>query len=79
METYRPVTSLNADARLTVRASQDCYWNLQSSFDFVLHQSPDTPQGSVQLAEESLALARLRSSAGIGTQLDVISAETSLT
>lgn len=39
----------------------------------------NTAQSSVQLAEESLALARLRSSAGIGTQLDVTSAETSLT
>lgn len=39
----------------------------------------NTAQSSVQLAEESLALARLRSTAGIGTQLDVTSAETSLT
>lgn len=39
----------------------------------------NTAQSSVQLAEESLALARLRSSAGIGTQLDVTSAEASLT
>jgi OMF family outer membrane factor len=39
----------------------------------------NTAQSSVQLAEESLALARLRSNAGIGTQLDITNAETSLT
>lgn len=38
-----------------------------------------TSQGALGLAEESLELARLRLKAGIGTQLDVIQAETDLT
>lgn len=53
---------------------EQAYSDLQSNL-----RNINTAQSSVQLAEESLALARLRSSAGIGTQLDVTSAETSLT
>lgn len=53
---------------------EQAYADLQSNL-----RNINTAQSSVQLAEESLALARLRSSAGIGTQLDVTSAENSLT
>ncbi|MGR3274055.1 TolC family protein [Acaryochloris marina NIES-2412] len=53
---------------------EQAYSDLQSNL-----RNINTAQSSVQLAEESLALARLRSSAGIGTQLDVTSAENSLT
>lgn len=53
---------------------EQAYANLSSNL-----RNINTAQSSVQLAEESLALARLRSSAGIGTQLDVTSAEASLT
>ena len=53
---------------------EQAYASLQSNL-----RNINTAQSSVQLAEESLALARLRSRAGIGTQLDVTSAENSLT
>ncbi len=53
---------------------EQAYANLTSNL-----RNINTAQSSVQLAEESLALARLRSSAGIGTQLDVTTAETALT
>lgn len=53
---------------------EQAYANLTSNLKNI-----NTAQSSVQLAEESLSLARLRSTAGIGTQLDVTSAEASLT
>ncbi|WP_299403756.1 TolC family protein [Acaryochloris sp. IP29b_bin.148] len=53
---------------------EQAYANLQSNL-----RNINTAQSSVELAKESLALARLRFGAGIGTQLDITSAETSLT
>ena len=53
---------------------EQAYANLASNLKNI-----NTAQSSVQLAEESLSLARLRFTAGIGTQLDVTSAEASLT
>jgi len=59
------------DLRLEV---EQAYASLQSNL-----RNVNTAQSSVQLAQESLELARLRFSAGIGTQLDITSAEASLT
>lgn len=50
------------------------YYNLTSSKDNIA-----TSEKAVQLAEESLRLARLRFQAGVGTQTDVIQAQSELT
>ncbi len=50
------------------------YFTLQSSFENIA-----TNECAVTQAEQSLELARLRSKAGIGTQLEVSNAETELT
>ena len=42
-------------------------------------QNIDTATRAAELAEESLRLARLRFQAGVGTQTDVIDAQTQLT
>jgi outer membrane protein TolC len=53
---------------------EDAYFKLQAN-----RQNIDTATKSVSLAEESLRLARLRFQAGVGTQSDVIDAQTELT
>jgi OMF family outer membrane factor len=50
------------------------YYTLQSAFENI-----QTNQVAVQQATEGLRLARLRFQAGVGTQLEVSNAETSLT
>ena len=52
----------------------------QAFFDLEANQDNiSTSQQAVELAEESLRLARLRFQAGVGTQTDVIEAQTELT
>ena len=52
----------------------------QAFFDLEANQDNiSTSQKAVELAEESLRLARLRFQAGVGTQTDVIEAQTELT
>ncbi|NJK29506.1 MAG: TolC family protein [Acaryochloris sp. RU_4_1] len=64
-----------ADAKNQLRFEvEQAYASLTSNL-----RNINTAQSTVQLAEESLTLARLRSNAGIGTQLDITNAETSLT
>lgn len=53
---------------------EQAYATLESSFANI-----QTAQAAVEQAEESLRLARLRFQAGVGTQLDVTSAEADLT
>ena len=53
---------------------EQAYFNLQST-----KQNIGTATKSVELAEESLRLARLRFQAGVGTQTEVIDAQTELT
>ncbi|XGV98819.1 MAG: TolC family protein [Leptolyngbya sp. BL-A-14] len=55
-------------------AVEENYANLQSNLDNIR-----TTEIAVGQAQEALKLARLRYQAGVGTQTDVISAETSLT
>lgn len=64
-----------ADLRNQVRFQvEQAYFSLRSSRENVA-----TAQRAVEQAEEALRLARLRFSAGVGTQTDVINAETDLT
>ena len=64
-----------ADQRNLIRfAVEQAYFGLQSN-----KRNIDTNTKQVQLAEESLRLARLRFQAGVGTQTDVIDAQTQLT
>jgi outer membrane protein TolC len=53
---------------------EQAYNNLQADKQNII-----TATGALKLADESLRLARLRFQAGVGTQTDVISAETELT
>lgn len=53
---------------------EEAYNQLQANFENI-----QTASVAVEQAEESLRLARLRFQAGVGTQLDVIEAETELT
>ncbi len=53
---------------------EDAYYKLQGN-----RKNIDTATQSVNLAEESLRLARLRFQSGVGTQSDVIDAQTKLT
>ena len=53
---------------------EDAYFRLEANKTNI-----DTARKSVELAEESLRLARLRFQAGVGTQLDVIDAQSELT
>ena len=63
------------DQKSTIRlAVETSYSALQQNAENI-----STSQGALSLATESLELARLRLKAGIGTQLDVIQAETDLT
>ncbi len=64
-----------ADQRNLIRfAVEQAYFGLQSN-----KRNIDTNTKQVQLAVESLRLARLRFQAGVGTQTDVIDAQTQLT
>ena len=64
-----------ADQRNQIRfAVEQAFFQLQSNLNNI-----ETATRSVELAEESLRLARLRFQAGVGTQTDVIEAQTSLT
>ncbi len=56
------------------REVEQAYFGLQSSFENI-----DTSQAGVEQSREALRLARLRFQAGVGTQTDVIQAETDLT
>lgn len=53
---------------------EDAYFSLQANA-----RNIETSERAVELAEESLRLARLRFQAGVGTQTDVIDAQTELT
>ncbi|MEB3828883.1 TolC family protein [Phormidium sp. CCY1219] len=53
---------------------EQAFFNLRSNFENI-----QTANVSVEQAKESLRLARLRFSAGVGTQSDVLDAETELT
>jgi outer membrane protein TolC len=53
---------------------EQAFYSLQANDNNI-----DTSEKAVQLAEESLRLARLRFQAGVGTQTDVIEAQTELT
>ena len=55
-------------------AVEQAFFQLESNLNNIA-----TARRSVELAEESLRLARLRFQAGVGTQTDVIEAQTSLT
>ena len=64
-----------ADQRNQIRfAVEQAFFQLESNQNNI-----ETARRSVELAEESLRLARLRFQAGVGTQTDVIEAQTSLT
>lgn len=64
-----------ADARNQVRVEvEESYYQLDSRLDNVSRATV-----ALELAEESLELARLRFRAGVGTQTDVISAQNDLT
>ncbi|MGL5062574.1 MAG: TolC family protein, partial [Microcoleus sp.] len=56
------------------REVEQAYFGLESSFENI-----ETSEAGVLQARESLRLARLRFQAGVGTQTDVIQAETDLT
>ncbi|MEB3269046.1 MAG: TolC family protein [Leptolyngbya sp.] len=63
------------ETRGTVRFEvEQAYFTLQSN-----RQNIDTARLAVEQAREALRLARLRFEAGVGTQLDVISAQSDLT
>lgn len=53
---------------------EQAFFNLQANEDNI-----NTTEKAVELAEESLRLARLRFQAGVGTQTDVIQAQSALT
>ncbi|VEP11257.1 Outer membrane protein [Hyella patelloides LEGE 07179] len=64
-----------ANQRNQVRLEvEQAFFNLQANEDNI-----NTTEKAVELAEESLRLARLRFQAGVGTQTDVIQAQSSLT
>ncbi|NJK40734.1 MAG: TolC family protein [Acaryochloridaceae cyanobacterium SU_2_1] len=64
-----------ADTKNAVRLEiEQAYISLETNF-----RNIETARRSVALATESLKLAQLRTTSGIGTQLDVITAETALT
>lgn len=64
-----------ANQRNQIRfAVEQAYFGLESN-----QENIDTATQEVELAEESLRLARLRFTAGVGTQTDVIDAQTELT
>ena len=64
-----------ADQRNQVRLEvEEGYFSLQANKENI-----GTSQKAVELAEESLRLARLRFQAGVGTQTDVIEAQSALT
>ena len=64
-----------ANQRNQIRfAVEQAFYNLQAN-----KKNITTATKEVDLAEESLRLARLRFQAGVGTQLDVINAQTQLT
>ncbi|WP_036482801.1 TolC family protein [Myxosarcina sp. GI1] len=64
-----------ADQRNQVRFEvEQAYYGLEAN-----QENIDTATRGVNLAEESLRLARLRFQAGVGTQTDVINAQTALT
>ena len=64
-----------ADLRNQIRFQvEQAFFQLRSNQDNI-----DTATREVELAEESLRLARLRFQAGVGTQSDVIDAQTQLT
>jgi OMF family outer membrane factor len=64
-----------ADTRNQIRLQvEQAYFNLNAS-----QRNIQTASVAVQQAEESLRLARLRFNAGVGTQTDVINAQTELT
>ncbi len=64
-----------ADQRNKVRFEvEEAYYNLEAN-----QQNIQTAAATVDLAKESLRLARLRFGAGVGTQTDVINAQTELT
>ncbi|MFP4220290.1 MAG: TolC family protein [Phormidium sp.] len=64
-----------ADARNQVRVEvEESYYQLDSQLENV-----DRATVALELAEESLELARLRFQAGVGTQTDVIAAQNDLT
>jgi outer membrane protein TolC len=63
------------EARNTVRLSvESAYYNLQSNLTNI-----DTANFAVQQAREALRLAELRFEAGVGTQLDILNAQSELT
>jgi outer membrane protein TolC len=63
------------ETRATVRFEvEQAYFTLESN-----RQNIDTARLAVEQAREALRLARLRFEAGVGTQLDVISAQSDLT
>ena len=67
--------TLFADQRNQIRfAVEQAFFQLESNQDNI-----GTARREVELAEESLRLARLRFQAGVGTQTDVIDAQTELT
>lgn len=67
--------TLFADERNEIRfAVEQAFFQLESNLSNV-----DTATRAVELAEETLRLARLRFQAGVGTQTDVIDAQTELT
>jgi len=64
-----------ADTRELIRFEVErAFFNIESNLENI-----GTAQAAVQLAEESLRLARLRFQAGVGIQSDVIQAQTDLT
>ncbi len=64
-----------ANQRDTIRFEvEDAYFSLNAN-----QKNIDTAEQAVELAEESLRLARLRFQAGVGTQTDVIVAQAELT
>ena len=64
-----------ADQRNQIRLQvEQGYYNLQAN-----QRNIGTSQKALELAEESLRLARLRFQAGVGTQTDVIDSQTRLT
>ncbi|MBE9043752.1 TolC family protein [Pleurocapsales cyanobacterium LEGE 10410] len=64
-----------ADQRDAIRLEvESAYFNLNAN-----QENIDTATQAVELAQESLRLARLRFQAGVGTQTDVIDAQTELT
>ncbi|MEM9004342.1 MAG: TolC family protein [Cyanobacteria bacterium P01_F01_bin.86] len=63
------------DARNVIRLSvEDAYFNLQSNLTNI-----DTARLSVEQASEALDLANLRFDAGVGTQLEILDAQSDLT